>query len=121
MFLFAGLALGLLAAAPACDRGTTYDMRMCWSAQDDAADTELKSTYAKVIAVFQKSGMSTEPLAAAQAAWVQARDETCAFEYDVYVPGTIAPQIGIECDLRMTRARTQRLSALLTSTARSPR
>ncbi len=28
------------------------------------------------------------------------------------LPGTIAPQLGLECDVRMTRARAQHLSAL---------
>ena len=102
-----------------CDQGTTYDMRMCWSKQDDAAAVALKSTYAEVTAAFRKSGRSIEPLADAQAAWVEARDKTCAFEYQQYLPGTIAPQLGVECDVRMTRARTKRLAALVKNSTRS--
>jgi uncharacterized protein YecT (DUF1311 family) len=85
---------------------------MCWSKQDDAATSELASTYARTTAMLRKLDLSPVPAARAQAAWVRARDATCAFEYKLYLPGTIAPQLGIECDFRMTRARTKRLTAL---------
>jgi uncharacterized protein YecT (DUF1311 family) len=115
----ATLAVLLIAVAGnPCNQGTTYDMRTCWSKQSDAAYSELTATYAKVAAKLTKSGAGTVALAASQAAWVTARDKTCAFEYQLYLPGTIAPQLGVECDVRMTRARTQHLASLL---AKSPR
>jgi uncharacterized protein YecT (DUF1311 family) len=107
------LALQLAAAAPQCNQGTTYDIRECWAKQDAAAAAELKSTYVAVETAFQKEGLSTESLAVSQDAWTNARDKTCAFEYNMYLPGTIAPQLGTECDLRMTQARTQHLAAWL--------
>ncbi len=88
-------------------------MRTCWSRQDNAADAALQSATAKVTAALHKAAVDPAPFAAAQAAWATARDKTCAFEYQLYLPGTIAPQLGVECDVRMTRARTQRLTALL--------
>jgi uncharacterized protein YecT (DUF1311 family) len=100
-----------------CNQGTTYDMRTCWSKQSDAAFSELTATYAKVAAKFTKSGAVA--LTAAQAAWVTARDKTCAFEYQLYLPGTIAPQLGVECDVRMTRVRTQHLASLLSKSSRA--
>ncbi len=113
------LAVLLIAVAGnPCNQGTTYDMRTCRSKQSDAAFSELTATYAKVAAKFTKSGTGTVALTASQAAWVRARDKTCAFEYQLYLPGTIAPQLGVECDVRMTRARTQHLASLL---AKSPR
>jgi uncharacterized protein YecT (DUF1311 family) len=99
-------------------------MRTCWSKQDNAADLALQSASTKVMAALHKEGIGPAPYAAAQAAWTTARDKTCAFEYQLYLPGTIAPQLGVECDVRTTRARTQRLTALLaalqTKAARPP-
>jgi len=88
-------------------------MQTCWSKQDATADSALQSAVAKVTAALHKAGNDPAPFAAAQAAWAAARDKTCAFEYQLYLPGTIAPQLGVECDVRMTRARTQRVTALL--------
>lgn len=112
------LAYQLLAAAPQCNVGTTYDMRTCWAKASDAATAALKSTYAAAEAALSKRGNGTAQLAASQAAWTGARDKMCAFEYDLYLPGTIAPQIGTQCDVRMTQARTQRLAALLQQNTR---
>jgi len=104
---------GAARAQGACNQGTTYDMRTCWSKQDVAADAKLQSTSLKVTAALHEAGIDPARFAAAQTAWTAARNKTCAFEYQLYLPGTIAPQLGVECDVRMTRARTQRLVALL--------
>lgn len=45
-------------------------------------------------------------------------NQTCAFEYALYLPGTIAPQRGVECQFRMTQARTARLTAYLAALRR---
>ena len=111
--LAALFAAGTARAQTACNQGTTYDIRTCWSKQDVAADSALQSTVVKATAALHKAGVDSALLTAAQAAWVTARDKTCAFEYELYLPGTIAPQLGVECDVRMTRAQTQRLAALL--------
>jgi uncharacterized protein YecT (DUF1311 family) len=117
-------SLVLAVAANQCDDGTTYDMRMCWSKQGVAAAGELQSTYDKVRSALRTFHIDATPLAEAQTAWASARDSTCALEYALYVPGTIAPQIALQCDVRMTRARTQRLAAFLrsleTKSARRP-
>jgi uncharacterized protein YecT (DUF1311 family) len=88
-------------------------MRTCWSKQDVAAGSALQNASAKLTAALHKAGVDPAPYAATQAAWATARDKTCAFEYQIYLPGTIAPQLGVECDVRMTRARTQRVTILL--------
>jgi uncharacterized protein YecT (DUF1311 family) len=106
-------AAGTARAQTACNQGTTYDIRSCWSKQDVAADSALQSTVVKATAALHKAGVDPALLAAAQAAWVTARDKSCTFEYELYLPGTIAPQLGVQCDVRMTRARTRRLAALL--------
>lgn len=99
-------------------------MRTCWSKQDNAADSDLRSASTKVTAALHEAAIDPAPFATVQAAWATARDKTCAFEYQLYLPGTIAPQLGVECDVRMTRARTQRVTALLaavqTKAARPP-
>ncbi len=100
------------ATSDPCNQGTTYDMRTCWSEQDQAANDALKSAYARVVAALRQDGAETAPLADAQVAWDAARDKTCAFEYRQYLPGTIAPLLGVQCDTRMTQARTQRLIEL---------
>jgi uncharacterized protein YecT (DUF1311 family) len=86
---------------------------MCWSKKSNAAAEELQTVYAQAKEAARGSRAVAAALAAGQAAWVEARDKTCAFEYELYLPGTIAPQISVECDVRMTRARAQRLRALL--------
>jgi uncharacterized protein YecT (DUF1311 family) len=88
-------------------------MRTCWSKQDATADSALQSAVARVTVQLNKTGIDPAPFAAAQAAWATTRDKTCAFEYQLYLRGTIAPQLGVECNVRMTRARTHRVSALL--------
>jgi uncharacterized protein YecT (DUF1311 family) len=115
-------ALLLALASGACDQGTTYDMRTCWAKRDDAASDKLHATNRKVDDALRASGSDPRPLAAAQRAWGAARDKTCAFEYEQYLPGTIAPQLGVECDYRMTLARTRRLATLLArlESGRSP-
>jgi len=112
------LAYQLLAAAPECNQGTTYDIRECWDKQDAAAAAALASTYSAVQAAFRERGLDIEPLAQSQSAWTDARDKTCSFEYEQYLPGTIAPQLGTECDVRMTQARTGRLDTVLKQKAR---
>jgi uncharacterized protein YecT (DUF1311 family) len=93
-------------------------MRACWSKQDDAATAQLNHIYAALTATLKRSGESAANLvmatnlATAQRAWNDARDKTCAFEYALYEGGTIAPLLGVECDTRLIRARTQRLAAL---------
>jgi len=113
VILAALFATGTARAQNACNQGTTYDIRTCWSKQDVAAESKLQSASVRVTTALQKAGIDPAPFAAVQAAWATARDKTCAFEYEQYLPGTIAPQLGVECDVRMTRARTQRLAALL--------
>jgi uncharacterized protein YecT (DUF1311 family) len=111
--LAALFATGAARAQSTCNQGTTYDMRTCWSKRDSAADAALQSAIAKLTATLHKEGIDPAPFASAQAAWATARDKTCAFEYQLYLPGTIATQLGVECDVRMTGARTQRLRASL--------
>lgn len=107
------LALVLAATVERCDTGTTYDIRACWSRRDSAAQAALDSIHARVVAEMRQLGVDPQPLAAVQGTWRIARDKTCEFEYEQYLPGTIAPQLGTECNFRMTQARTQRLGILL--------
>ncbi|MFY9709041.1 MAG: lysozyme inhibitor LprI family protein [Candidatus Cybelea sp.] len=113
MPLLGAVVLVVAAATAQCDRGTTYDMRTCWNSQSESAGAELRSAYAKAAARMRGWGRSATPLSAVQTAWTSARDKTCSFEYELYLPGTIAPQIAVECSVRMTHARTKRLDALL--------
>jgi uncharacterized protein YecT (DUF1311 family) len=115
MPLLAAVVLAVAAATAQCDRGTTYDMRTCWNDRSESAGAELKSDYAKAAARMRGWGLSAAPLSAVQTAWTSARDKTCSFEYELYLPGTIAPQIAVECSVRMTQARTKRLDALLSA------
>lgn len=115
LILAVQFATGTALAQSACSQGTTYDIRMCWSEQDVAADAQLRSAYAGTTAALRKAGIASARLASAQAAWVDARDKTCAFDYELYLPGSIAPQLGLECDVRMTRARARRLESLQTA------
>lgn len=90
-------------------------MRTCWSKRADTASEALDAAQQRVAAELQKLHIDPKPFAAATAAWRSARDETCAFEYRQYLPGTIAPQLQTECGFRMTQARAQRLEALTES------
>ncbi|MGB6952321.1 MAG: lysozyme inhibitor LprI family protein, partial [Candidatus Cybelea sp.] len=97
MPLLGAVVLVVAAATAQCDRGTTYDMRTCWNNQSESAGAELRSAYAKAAARMRGWGRSATPLSAVQTAWTSARDKTCSFEYELYLPGTIAPQIAVEC------------------------
>ncbi len=99
------------AKEPACNEGTTYDMRMCWSKQDDAANAQMNRNYATLAATMPKNGGNPAALKGAQAAWTGMRDKTCAFEYALYEEGTIAPLLAVQCETRITTARAQRLAA----------
>lgn len=90
-------------------------MRMCWSKQDDAATAQMNRTYAALTAALKKNGTNPANLERAQRAWGDARDETCAFDSALYEGGTIAPQLGLDCETRLARARTQRLAAFETA------
>ena len=109
--MVAALLVALL--TDSCNQGSTYDIRKCWSAKDEAASVKLHSTYVKVEARLRSLGIEPGLLAAAESAFSAARDKTCAFEYAQYLPGTIAPQLEIECDDRMTVAQAHRLAAVL--------
>lgn len=98
-----------------CNTGTTYDLRACWSKLDVAAGDALDASHRRVVAEMRNLHLNLQPLAAATAAWKTAVDKTCAFEYRQYLPGTIAPQLQLECDYRLTTARTERLNRLLGS------
>jgi uncharacterized protein YecT (DUF1311 family) len=99
--------------ADTCNTGTTYDMRTCWDRKDGEAAAESLTRFAEVLTAMKRRGLDTTEIGNAEEAWVAARDETCAFEYGLYVGGTIAPQLGAECSVRMTRSRTARLTAYL--------
>jgi uncharacterized protein YecT (DUF1311 family) len=107
-------ALVLAAAVERCDTGTTYDMRACWSRKDSAARDAMRDARRRVAAEMQRLGLATRTLSEIDAAWSTMREATCEFEYRHYLPGTIAPQLGTECDVRMTQARTRRLEGFLT-------
>lgn len=109
--LFVLLAVASSPPAP-CNDGTTYDIRMCWDKQSDAADATLQSVYAQVALSLRGLRAGPGQLAATQRAWLTARTKTCDFDYQLYLPGTIAPQLAVQCVVRMTRARTARLAAL---------
>jgi uncharacterized protein YecT (DUF1311 family) len=90
-------------------------MRMCWSKQDDAATAKMNRAYAALTATLEKSGANPANLARAQRAWDAASNKTCAFDSALYEGGTLAAQLGLECETRLARARTQRLAALETA------
>jgi uncharacterized protein YecT (DUF1311 family) len=115
------VAVAFLANAGAsnpCGNGTTVDMQICWSKRNAAASTQLKATYAQALAKFESAGRSTAPLKSSQAAWLAARDKTCAFEYQLYSGGTIAPQLAVECYDRANRSRSGELTTLIKTTVR---
>jgi uncharacterized protein YecT (DUF1311 family) len=104
--------------ADACNTGTTYDMRTCWDRKDGEATAESLTRFAEVLTAMKRRGLDTAAISNVEEAWVAARDETCAFEYGLYAGGTIAPQLGAECSVRMTRSRTARLTAYLAALQR---
>ena len=87
-------------------------MRMCWSRHDAAAADAVRKEYHAVVADLRRHNVDPQPFVASQTVWTAARDKTCEFEYDLNEGGTIAPLLGVECDYRMTQARSQRLAAL---------
>ncbi len=108
-----GIVLAAATAAPCAAAGTQMDLDACWAARAQQADSHLRVTTARVAYELRAVGVGTKPLAGVQAAWVAARNATCAFEASLYAGGSIAPMIVSECADRMTRARDERLQAML--------
>jgi uncharacterized protein YecT (DUF1311 family) len=104
-----GILLVAATATPCEAAQTQLALDACWSDRATQAISELQATYARVTAEMRTLGIDPRPLVGVQAAWVAARDATCAFEESLYEGGSIAPMIKFECVDRMTRARTNRL------------
>jgi uncharacterized protein YecT (DUF1311 family) len=104
-----------LAAGPCASAQTQSDLDVCWMNQAKQADVELNGTYKKVGLGLKALGVNPGDLVPVQLAWISARDKTCAFEESLNQGGSIAPMVNSECVDRMTRARTQRLSNLLST------
>jgi uncharacterized protein YecT (DUF1311 family) len=111
------VVLAVATAGPCEAAQTQQALDVCWAARAAQAEAQLNTSYARVAAAIRKQAIDTIPLAGAQRAWIAARDATCAFETSLYEGGSIAPMIDSECVDRMTRARNQRLSAMLSELA----
>lgn len=85
------------------------DLDVCWVHQADIAQGKLDSAFAKLKTEATEVGLRWPPFTAAQAAWNDAREKTCAFEASLEEGGSIAPMMYSECQARMAQARTEQV------------
>jgi uncharacterized protein YecT (DUF1311 family) len=87
-----------------------------------AADTDLASANAALNAQYalvrnaQQSANDKSELRAVELAWISYKDKECAFESGTHVqpkPGTSHWPLWSDCEVRLTRARTDELAHLV--------
>jgi uncharacterized protein YecT (DUF1311 family) len=104
-----------LATNPCASAQTQADLDVCWRDRATQADAQLNAAYKKAGTDLHAMGIDPKVLVPVQLAWISARDKTCAFEESMNAGGSIAPMMYSECVDRMTRARTARITNLVTS------
>ena len=98
-------------AAATCD-GNQMQLNECWTSHANAAFDTMESSYKRISAQLKKLGLSTDPLAASQDAWLDVRTKTCAFEASLYEGGSIQPMEEAMCYYRFATARARQLDAV---------
>jgi uncharacterized protein YecT (DUF1311 family) len=87
------------------------EMNACYGRELDRANADLNGAYAGVI-----KGLSDDPkgvglLRAAERAWVDFREKSCAFQARAEEGGSLYPTIVETCEIKMTQARTKEIEA----------
>ena len=101
----------LLFSAAVSGAETQSELHHQASADAARADKELNDVYKLLMSKMTQD--EKENLRKAQRIWIQFRDAQIKFEYEFYMPGSIAPMIGCNCFARMTRTRTNELREIL--------
>jgi uncharacterized protein YecT (DUF1311 family) len=115
---FAFFALSCLCATPAfsqepdcTDPGNLPQQAMNYCAAQDfhKADAALNAAWKLIRPDTPKSSDGSDPLLAAQRAWITYRDNQCDSEGLFVEGGSLEPFIVAGCRARITRARTEEL------------
>ena len=96
---------------------TTPEVTACLTREADTADGELLryETAARAKLIDLRLGDTPdrpdhqgmlEAFDRGESLWREARDASCQAVHDSYVPGTIAPSMGLACRIRRTRLQT---------------
>ena len=131
------MIMKLTKMAPALAWSTLFLASSAWSQSQadlnvkaqrsfDAADVMMsqqwKAAYdamKQMDAAYQASGNDfkfAETALDSQRAWLHLRDQQCSIESAIFKGGSMAPMVGIQCQERMTKERTEDLKALLAQT-----
>lgn len=90
---------------------TTLEMRHCASENYGKADNKLNKVYQELKPKLRAS--QQKKLVAAQVAWIQFRDKSCAFEATEAEGGTLEPIIKLNCLADVTEQRVKDLERYL--------
>jgi uncharacterized protein YecT (DUF1311 family) len=108
----------LLGSSPAfaelCDDPQTQaDMNYCAKYSFERADGELNDVYGRLKAGYSQYAEPKAALVKAQRAWVAFRDAECKQDEAAVDGGSAAPMIVLQCNARLTIARTDQLQERL--------
>jgi len=84
---------------------TTYDTGQCLIKVSKKVDAELNATYQSCIERWTQDSNSVDALRKAERAWMAYRDANCGAERATYGFGSMGPNIGAFCRIRLTRER----------------
>ena len=87
------------------------DMNACFGRALDRANARLNAAYAKAIKDDADDAKGVELLRAAERAWLDFRDRSCAYQAHDDEGGSIYPTTLATCEITMTDARTKELQA----------
>ena len=105
------IAVFLLFSATVLSGETQTELHHQASEDAARADKELNDVYKLLMSKMAQA--EKENLRKAQRLWIQFRDTQCKFEYEFYMPGSIAPMIACQCHARMTKTRIKELREML--------
>jgi uncharacterized protein YecT (DUF1311 family) len=105
------------AAVASCDNPSSqHEINDCASQAAKEADTKLNAAYKAVMAASDKQRQIL--LRKSQRAWVVFRDANCEVYYDMTrvkdspVIGSMAPQLSLACEKKITEERTLELNRI---------
>ena len=108
-----GLALGAVLAGPAaaadCDHAASqFALNRCADAALASAGMALDAAYQQIIRRLEGAPDTAGRLRTAQRAWLEFRDQECAFAGSAAAQGSIHPLLVATCRTDLTRQRTER-------------
>ncbi|RLV60925.1 DUF1311 domain-containing protein [Parashewanella curva] len=84
----------------------TVSINQCKQTQLKQAQTKQEQYWQQALKQHSRPAEAKQALENEQKLWQQYADEHCDTVYQIYLPGTIAPSMMLDCKIRLTQART---------------